>query len=216
MIPNSLVACTITAIDRSQSSGKLKHIFVQIDDFLTFAHSGRHLYEPYQDHMYLYDPHSHHALNMHAFEQHAFAIEQQRSLLFPTRNEAKLTGKIEETRHIYDDHLPENNCLYQIDLAEVGCSLVALVRDVRLSESSFPARASISLTLLNSRIAGCKQTALDGSSQFHLLGLRAHPVMPELGSVDEKLAALGLSPYATMNTNKDGTRGKMTLRVAML
>ena len=52
-------------------------------------------------------------------------------LMFPKHGK-KLIGKVEEERHIYDDHIPAKISLTEIDKVEVGSKVVALVRDVKL------------------------------------------------------------------------------------
>ncbi len=79
-------------------------------------------------------------------------------MLFP-KSGPKLIGFVEESRHIYDDHLSPNASPYQIDQAIIGSKVTCLIRDVKDHKKSL----EISLTLLNSRLAGCKQIALDGS-----------------------------------------------------
>ena len=92
------------------------------------------------------------------FSAHANNIAQNQSLLFPKSNH-KLTGSIEEPRHIYDDDLPPNASPYQIDLVTVGSKVTCLIRDVKEHHTL----TEISLTLLNSRLQGCKQIALDST-----------------------------------------------------
>ena len=42
-----------------------------------------------------------------------------------------LIGKVEEKRHIYDDHIPSNIDLTEIDKVEIGDKIFALIRDVK-------------------------------------------------------------------------------------
>lgn len=110
--------------------------------------------------------------------------------MFPADKHARLTGTIDET-HIYDESIPS---LHQIDTAQVGSTLVALLRDIKMSRYDNEAR--VSLSLLNSRIAGCQQVDFDGQPCFHLLGLKQTQTLEELGTLDSRMAELGLSPYA--------------------
>ena len=79
----------------------------------------------------------------------------------------------------------------QIDKAEVGTPIIAMVRDVQ--PHTGPNKAFerqpvyITLTLLNSRIQGCKQTALNGSKSFSLLGPKKEKKLIELDSAINKM-----------------------------
>lgn len=110
--------------------------------------------------MYLYLPDSpHYEVDLGRFATHAGQISQNYSLLFPKEG-PKLAGVIEEARHIYDDKMPPNASLYQIDQAVIGSKVTCLVRDVDEHKKH---RTEVSLTLLNSRLAGSKQVSLDGT-----------------------------------------------------
>lgn len=111
--------------------------------------------------------------------------------LFPETNGKRLIGVAEE-RHIYEEGIPS---LHQIEDMEIGSTIVALIRDVRVEQRAL----HISLTLLNSRIAGSEQLSLQGEKIFNLLGLQQGPPLPELGGLEYKMSQLGLSPYAIAN-----------------
>jgi hypothetical protein len=58
----------------------------------------------------------------------------------------------------------------------------------------------ITLTLLNSRLQGCKQTSLDGSKSFSLLGLKKGNKLIELDTAINRMDQLGISSYAYVPT----------------
>lgn len=69
-----------------------------------------------------------------------------------------------------------------------------LVRDVGFDKKD--GTPLVSLTLLNSRLQSSKQTGLTNELEFHLLGgIDTKPTKP-LGSIENRLATLGVCPYA--------------------
>ena len=86
---------------------------------------------------------------------------------------------------------------YEIDSLQQGNGqklVNVMVRDVRFDKIT--GKPYISLSLLNSKLQGSRQTGMTNEQEFHLLGETEQKPIKPLGTIENRLFALGVSPYA--------------------
>ena len=119
IVPNSVLEGQLISFEllnesKQEGQNKMQSIRVKLQKFKALAHSGKHLYQPYSRHGYLYEDGGYsqrESIEPDEFDHFADRIRANHDLLF--NNEIQLEGSIEESRHIYDTKMP--HFAYEID-----------------------------------------------------------------------------------------------------